>query len=129
MVLVDVLLALFQAYVEPAPILLDIGALLDWAREIKFKETIRTCLNQTGAKVSLNWARAISQRTASLGEAVSLRRPGGLPEAPGGFGGAQAVGPAGRGAGRPNLENSFPNRERNLLNWRVVKNLTQNPIY
>ena len=27
--------------------------------EIKFKETIRTCLNQTGARVSLNWARAI----------------------------------------------------------------------
>ena len=27
--------------------------------EIKFKETIRTCLNQTGAKVSLNWTRAI----------------------------------------------------------------------
>ena len=27
---------------------------------------------QTGAKVSLNWARAIFQRTASLGEAVSL---------------------------------------------------------
>ena len=40
--------------------------------EIKFKETIRTCLNQTGAKVSLNWARAIFQRTASLGEAVPL---------------------------------------------------------
>ena len=27
--------------------------------EFKFKETIRTCLNQTGAKVSLNWTRAI----------------------------------------------------------------------
>ena len=27
--------------------------------EIKFKETIRTCLNQTGAKVSLNLIRAI----------------------------------------------------------------------
>ena len=41
--------------------------------EIKLKETIRTCLNQTGAKVSLNWARAIFQRTASLGEAPVIR--------------------------------------------------------
>ena len=59
-------------------------------------------------------------RQRSPGVPGRLGRP---PEAPGGFGGAQAAGPVGRGAGRRNVENSFPNRERNLLDWRVVKNL------
>ena len=44
--------------------------------EIKFKETIRTCLNQTGAKVSLNMIRAIFN-------ASRVAPRGGLPD--GGF--------------------------------------------
>ena len=51
------------------------------------------------------------------------RGPRRLPEASRRWFQWRAAGP------RRNLENSFPNREGNLLNWRVVKNLTQNPIY
>ena len=40
--------------------------------DIKSKETIRTCLNQTGAKVSFDCTCVFFQREASLGEAVAL---------------------------------------------------------
>ena len=39
--------------------------------DIKSKETIRTCLNQTGAKVSFDCTCVFFQREASLGEADS----------------------------------------------------------
>ena len=88
-------------------------------------------------------APAEAELGASAGQVVpggpqSPRRPPEvrrLPEASGGPrgreapGGAQAAGPVGRGAGRRNLENHFPNKKRNLLNWPLVKNLTQNPTY
>ena len=60
-----------------------------FAPEITSKETIRTCLIQTGAKVSLDCRCAIFIRDASLGEAVSLAL-GKVPQSGGQFA-AQAL--------------------------------------